>query len=200
MCTSITIYSIDAIDTIKMEIGLTFFIEIRWRDRRLNFSNILNGPFVANTTKKVLGKPVHNSLIDICILQSLDESRKDIWRPVQRIIHENAVLGKIERAPYYYLGVECLTRELSADIGSAAQNLLHSGADNDLIMRQRFKVVYPCPMDITYFPFDKQKCKFILKMETKGNQSVYLKSDTKKDAVRYLGDNMLHEFQLKNIV
>ena len=183
-----------------MEIGLTFYIEIRWRDRRLNFSNILNGPFVANTAKKVLGKSIINFLIENCIQQSLDESREDIWHPVQRIIHENAVLGKIKRAPYYYLGVECLTKELSVNIGSAAQNLLHSGADNDLIMRQKFKVVYPCPMDITYFPFDKQKCKFILKMETKGNQSVFLKPETKKGAVRYLGDNMLHEFQLKSIL
>ena len=139
-------------------------------------------------------------MIKVCLLQSLDESRKKIWRPVQRILHENAVLGKVELAPDYYLGVECLTKELPMDIGSAAQNLLHSGANNDLIMTQRFKVVYPCPMVIKYFPFDKQECKFKLKMETKGNGSVFLKSDTQKDAVIYLGDNMLHEFQLKDIL
>ena len=139
-------------------------------------------------------------MINVSLLQSLDESREEIWRPVKRIVHENAVLGKVELAPDYYLGVECLTKELPMDIGSAAQNLLHSGADNDLIMTQRFKVVYPCPMVIKYFPFDKQECKFKLKMETKGSQSVFLQSDTRKAAVRYLGKKMLHEFQLKNVL
>ena len=139
-------------------------------------------------------------MIKVYLLKSLDESRKEIWHPVQRIIHDNAVLGKIKRSDEYYLGVECQTNELPVDIGSSAQNVLHSGADNDLIMRQKFKVVYPCPMDIRYFPFDKQECKIKLKMETKGSQSVFLKSDTKKDAVIYLGDTMLHEFQLKNIL
>ena len=88
---------------------------------------------------------------------------------------------------------------LPPDIKRQSQNLLHKGAENDLIMIQKFKVVYPCQMNITYFPFDKQLCKFILKMETKGNHSVIFATDPDQKSVSYEGPNLLHEFELIDI-
>ena len=118
---------------------------------------------------------------------------------MDQIIQENAVLGTVIRDSTFFLGIQCKTHEMPPDIKSASQDLLHSGEDNDLIMVQKFKVVYPCGMNITYFPFDKQFCKFILKMETKGDQSVFLKTDPKKESVSYDGPYLLHEFELINI-
>ena len=109
------------------------------------------------------------------------------------------MLGKVVCDHAFYLGVECSTKELEPDIGSAEQNILYSGANNDLIMVQKFKVVYPCPMNITLFPFDKQVCRFILKLETKGSKSVYLRAESRKDAVSYIGNDLLNEFKMKDI-
>ena len=78
-------------------------------------------------------------------------------------------------------------------------DLLYSGAENDLIMSQKFKVAYPCQMNILYFPFDKQNCKIMLKMETKGNESVLLKTDPTKEIVSYAGTPLLQEFELADI-
>ena len=66
-------------------------------------------------------------------------------------------------------------------------------------MVQKFRVKYPCNMDMMYFPFDKQACQFDLKMKTKSN-SVILKADpTIKPSVSYAGPNILHEYELVNI-
>ena len=89
-----------------------------------------------------------------------------------------------------------MSPELPPDIGSNSKDLLYSGATNDLIMFQKFKVAYPCQMNILYFPFDKQHCQFKLKMVTNGNHSVVLKADPLKEIVSYAGPYLLQEFEL----
>ena len=54
--TSIEIFTIDSIDTIRMEVGLTFAIKIQWIDPRLTYSNVLNEPFEDPKTVKILGR------------------------------------------------------------------------------------------------------------------------------------------------
>ena len=54
--TSIEIFTIDSIDTIRMEVGLTFAVKIQWIDPRLKYSNVLNEPFDHAKTVKVLGR------------------------------------------------------------------------------------------------------------------------------------------------
>ena len=129
----------------------------------------------------------------------LDETKNQIWLPIDWTIHENADLGTVIRDKSFFLGIKCNTSELPPDIQSQSQNLLHSGAENDLITIQKFKVVYPCQMNITYFPFDKQLCNFILKMETKGNRSVIFAADPDQHSVSCGGPNLLHEFELIDI-
>ena len=91
------------------------------------------------------------------------------------------------------------SRKCSYWNGSVSKDLMYSGYENSLIMSQKFRVAYPCQMDILYFPFDEQHCKFILKMETKGNQSVILKTDATKESVSYNGPRLLQEFELVDI-
>ena len=54
-------------------------------------------------------------------------------------------------------------------------------------------------MNILYFPFDSQRCRFLLRIETKGNQSVVLRADPAAPTVTYAGPDKLQEFQLVNI-
>ena len=116
------------------------------------------------------------------------------------LIHENAFIGEVHLDSTFVLGINCTSPKLLPDIGSNDREVLYSGAENDLIMVQKFRVKYPCNMDMMYFPFDKQECQFKLKMETKPNHSVILKADcTIKPSVSYAGPNILQEFKLVDI-
>ena len=55
MWISIEIFSIDYVDTFKMEIGLTFNMRIQWKDPRLRYSNILHAPYGKEEVRQVLG-------------------------------------------------------------------------------------------------------------------------------------------------
>ena len=94
----------------------------------------------------------------------------------------------------YYLGIKCTSSELPD-----ANELLYSGEENDRVMVQKFKIGYPCLMDILYFPFDTQRCKFKLKLETKGSQSIILKANTTEKVVSYDGPFLMQKFRLLDI-
>ena len=53
-------------------------------------------------------------------------------------------------------------------------------------------------MNILYFPFDRQLCRFVLKIDTKGEHSVLLRAGQNGPAVLYSGPAKLQEFQLVN--
>ena len=61
------------IDTSKMLVGLTMEIKMRWKDSRVMFANL-------NKNQK---NPVQEEVID------------KLWLPLDNIIHENAVIGKV---------------------------------------------------------------------------------------------------------
>ena len=67
-------------------------------------------------------------------------------------------------------------------------------------MVQKFRVKYPCNMDMMYFPFDKQACQFDLKMKTKDSHSIIIKADpTINPSVSYAGPKLLNEYELVDI-
>ena len=134
------------------------------------------------------------------LLYISDETRNKIWHPVDFLIHENAFIGKVHLDSTFFLGINCTSPKLPPDIRSNDREVLYSGAENDLIMVQKFRVTYPCNMDMMYFPFDKQACQFDLKMKTKSNHSVILKADPDISLiVSYAGPNILHEYKVVNI-
>ena len=59
------------------------------------------------------------------------------------LIHENVVLGMVIRDESCFLGIKCRTSELHPEIQSQSQHLLHSGAENDLIMVQKGHSINP---------------------------------------------------------
>jgi hypothetical protein len=75
--TKVVILSVDDIDTIKMRMGLTLNIHMRWYGTRLCFSNPL---LLSNRTNVIP-----------------DESASQIWLPLEHVIHENAIIGEINR-------------------------------------------------------------------------------------------------------
>ena len=129
----------------------------------------------------------------------LDETKNGIWNPIKHLMHVNAVIGTVLWDQNYFIGVRCLTEEILADIGSTSNDILISGSDNELIVKQKFKVSYPCQMNMKFFPFDDQECEVLLGLESKGNKSVYLKADESSNVVAYGGSLVLQEFEIMDI-
>ena len=71
--TQINIISIDDIDSLNMQIVVTFELQLKWNDARLNFENL-------DTT---------------AVNPMSEETARNIWMPSEHIIHDNAILGKI---------------------------------------------------------------------------------------------------------
>ena len=89
----VKVINIDQIDTVKMLVGLTIEIRLRWQDRRLKFTNILD------EANKVAGS-----------------LRKHLWLPMREIVHQNAVIGEIKKSGHGTLTIRNLTGPLPQDV------------------------------------------------------------------------------------
>ena len=82
----VEIMNIDEIDTSSMVVGLTVKIRITWKDPKLIFENFENREkhgfsFVSN------------------------KEANEIWLPMDKIIHENAIIGKVSTDKTFYVKV-----------------------------------------------------------------------------------------------
>ena len=65
-------------------------------------------------------------------------------------------------------------------------------------MSQRFKLDYRCDFFLRNYPFDVQRCNFILMMKLKGNNSIKLAEDN--SSVIYEGPKILQEFEVTHFL
>ena len=142
--TQIEILTIDSIDTINMVVVMTINIRLYWKDSRLKFSNLIIG-----------GKNIVQS-----------GTVKGLWIPLDYFIFENSIIGEIEKDNSYEVRVDALDQPLPTETSHSVQNRLFSGEENALYMTERYKVSYRCPFFLRTFPFDEQKCPFMLQMKS----------------------------------
>ena len=88
----VKVISIDDINAVKMLVGLTIEIQLRWKDRRLTFTNILD------EENKVA-----------------DSQKKHLWLPMREIVHQNAVIGEIRKSAQERVSIRNLTGPLEQD-------------------------------------------------------------------------------------
>ena len=170
--TQINIISIDDIDSLNMLIVVTFEMQLKWTDARLNFENL--------DTSAV--NPMS------------EETARNIWMPSEHIIHDNAILGKIIEDPHREIGIENQTVAMPGDIMKSIENFVHLGSKTQIVLKQRFKITYPCEFDLEKFPFDKHKCNFILKLRLQNKNSILFAKDT--PAILYNGPKTVNQFTL----
>ena len=89
----VKVINIDQIDTVKMLVGLTIEIRLRWQDRRLTFTNILD------EENKVA-----------------ESQKKHLWLPMREIVHQNAVIGEIRKSAQERVSIRNLTGPLEQDV------------------------------------------------------------------------------------
>ena len=175
LSTQVNIISIDDIDPLHMQVGITFETQHKWSDSRLNFENLdVKGvnPISAETAEK-------------------------LWLPSDFIIHDNAILGKIVEDSHRELGIENLTTAMPGNIMKSIENYVHLGSNTRLVLTQRFKIAYTCVFKVEKFPFDKHECHFIMKLRVKNANSVVFTKDD--PAILYQGSDTVNQFKIDNI-
>ena len=179
--THVNILSIDFVDTVSMTVGLTIVLSLTWRDRRVDFHNLLRQ---------------ENFFADA--VEVTNEERERLWLPMPNIIHENAILGNIEEDKRSYVNIlpKKAAEEMTLDMSE--ENLVYLGSDNDLLMSKQFKLKFRCIFVLVFFPFDTQSCQFLIVMNIKGNTSIAL--DNSLTSIQYDGPFKLNEFEVDNCV
>ena len=126
--TSVEIQRVDSID-LDGTMTLTLTIIMVWKDPRLIFLNIKD-----------------NGLIDG------DENIKDIsltkqeqlWLPLNKIVHTNAVIGEIDEAPTSYVRVKAQSGPLENDGTEQLEDVRYDGGKNSLRMARDYRLQYRC--------------------------------------------------------
>lgn len=84
----VTVLSFDSVNTMKMQVELSVEVKFIWVDQRLVFSGLQDFEGDLNTTKDI---PT--------------EHTKPIWLPMDYIIYDNALIGKVHKSPIQYVQV-----------------------------------------------------------------------------------------------
>ena len=108
------------INTLEMMIGITFLLNFKWSDGRLDFHNLDSNGY---------------NLISAAATSNL-------WLPSENIIHENAILGQIITDSQRIIGVTNLTSAMPIDTTSSIENYKFKGSNVQMFMSQRFKIIY----------------------------------------------------------
>ena len=161
---------IDSIDTVWMIVTLTMEVRIKWNDKRLVFSNP-----AMNTDNRVPKEIVGR-----------------LWSPLQHLIHENAIIGDITYEDHNYVNLRPLVAE-DLDPSTAIENRLFNGSFNSLELIQRMRIKYNCVFDVIKFPFDGQKCQFIMKINQLKPDSL---SFNDSEAIIYNGLDIVGQFSI----
>ena len=81
---------------------LTASIRIRWKDDRMVFLNIRDGPVSGDT--------------ELDNVKEVSESKRDqLWLPLEKIVHENAVIGETKPGDNYYVRVIAQSSAMDGD-------------------------------------------------------------------------------------
>ena len=108
----VNILSVDSVDEINMQIGITFDLQIEWSDDRLTFINM--------DTKRKTKVSV--------------ESAEHLWLPSENIIHENAVVGEVIENNHRVIRVENLTEGIGITTTESVESYKHLGSKTRLVM------------------------------------------------------------------
>ena len=114
---------------------------MKWHDQRLTFSN-----------------PMINQLNVVPA-----ENVRDLWLPLDDLIHENAIIGEIRLGKFKKVKVYTSIPE-NIDATMATENRLFNGSYNWLYASQRMKIKYNCIFEVNKFPFDEKNCEFLMKI------------------------------------
>ena len=128
------IKEIERIDELNMKFSARASIEIRWRDARLYYNDLLERG------------------------STLDEHDLDsVWKPPLSLSNSFGLLRLLDNS---YLNVHIIKQSQGQFRNEKDLNegILYDGNDNDLLMTAKFEEDFSCSYDLKYYPFDSQIC------------------------------------------
>lgn len=177
--TRLEILSIDTIDSINMRVGLTIELSMKWCDNRLRFRNLVLGQTNLLNTKTV----------------------ENLWLPLHNLLYENAIIGKTLEDKYNEVALitaQNVTKSIeSMSPYRSLEDVWYKGGNHLLQVTQRLKIDFVCSFYLVHFPFDRQKCDFILNMKNTKHSNVYFSKD--ESTVVYKGPKKVHSFEIQII-
>ena len=111
---------------------------------------------------------------------------------MQHLIHENAILGEIEYEDHTFVKLLAIVPE-NVDPGKAIEERLFNGSCNSLAFVQRVKLKYNCNFNVRKYPFDEQRCSFIMKINQLKPDSL---SFTNQGNISYSGLSIIDQFSI----
>ena len=170
----VTIESIHNIDTIDMFVELTSLVLMKWYDQRLSFRNL------KGSSKLMIPDMVADK----------------IWNPLDVVVQEKALIGKIYRGEKQ-LSIETSKKHSEIHQDDANEDRIFHGKEGILEDKQRMRAHYDCNFHLLKFHFDTQQCQFTF--------TIVLMTDAKlkfvgnKNSVNYTGPDVVKGFYIQDI-
>jgi hypothetical protein len=168
--TQITLLRVDMIDTLTMLVGITVEIKMKWTDSRLQFANL----------NRNQNNPVARSIVN------------QLWIPLDKVLYTNSVIGKIYQDDVRRVFVIPISDPIPMGGFEDYDELMYAGANNPMEVSQRFRIEYNCEFNLQKFPFDRQKCDFIMMMD-RSNSLLLVEDDP---SIIYNGENKKGQFYI----
>ncbi|XP_068226308.1 uncharacterized protein [Palaemon carinicauda] len=164
------IKSID-IETVEMDMRLSYELEMSWFDNRLEYINLkaeesLNAPRVDTMLK--------------------------LWSPIVKLLNTDTI-DQLLISKDAVASIKRMQEPVRRDDSVAAEVDVYSGEECPITVSRKYTTYFTCQFDLTLYPFDDQHCDMHLQVVS-GLDSfleVHLNS-----SVSYLGSKMLNEYQI----
>ena len=156
-----------------MVLDLTLKLTLQWYDKDISFSDLV--------TDK------HNMIPN--------EKMNILWTPLRDVILENEVLGEMEAEKNYKMSVYGRFTD-NTEGYDPIERRWFNGSSNPIYMTVRMKKTYRCTFDVKRFPFDEQKCRFIMKIDQR--RYYKLRFIDNGDTI-YSGEKIIDQFSIGEI-
>ena len=179
IATTVKIINVNAVDTVKMWIGLTVDVQMTWYDNRLRYRNLVPGQ------KHMLSR----------------NTAEKLWLPLEKIVYDNAVLGKVHKNKVGDVAI-LATQNLAQTIESMnpyrdKEDTWYKGEEQAIEMTLRQKIDFSCTFKLIKFPFDEQQCDFSMTMKNAKYLGVKLLEN--QSSVEYKKPLKINEFEIIEI-
>ncbi|XP_066941354.1 uncharacterized protein [Macrobrachium rosenbergii] len=166
----VVIKSID-IQTVNMDMRLSYELEMSWFDNRLEYVNLkanesLNAPRV--------------------------DTMKKLWSPIVKLLNTDTI-DELLISDDAVASISRLREPVRRDDSVAAEVDVFSGEENPITVSRKYSTTYTCQFDLTLYPFDAQHCDMHLQVVS---GLVSFLEVHPNSTVIYLGSKMLNEYEI----
>ena len=176
IATKITIEKIDFIDTLKMKIGLTLTVQMKWKDRRLGYTNL--HPYDTYS----LSNKIHEKL----------------WLPLDHVLHKHAVVGKVFSGGNKKVTVKGSKNDLHMSLYQPREDFHFAATNISLMISQTLRIEYNCLFELQKYPFDNLFCDLGLKLDGKAYETFFIVGDP-NTSIEYKDSPNIEDFKIVGI-